>query len=115
MDNSFVLDLIEFHKIFLTDASKSISKLAEIQKKYPEEYSDLVKMQKDPSYLLKLSEKLDDESRKILIDSFIRASTLSTKLMMLYELSYEEKQELIKEIEKFSESMQNSIKLLKKK
>lgn len=106
----FVVELSKFYKSFLTDTINSIKILADIQKKHPNEYSNWVKIQKDPSAIIELSNRLDPESRKTLIDLFIRASALSRKIMIIYEMSIEEKNKLIKEIESFSESVDKNIK-----
>ena len=106
----FVIELSRFYKSFLTDTIDSIKILVDIQKKHPAEYLNWVKIQKDPSAIIELSDRLDPESRKTLIDLFIRASALSRKIMIIYEMSIEEKNKLIKEIESFSESVDKNIK-----
>lgn len=114
-EDNFLLSLVEFHKSFLDSTIDSIKQLLDIQGRFPKEYKDLVKLQKDPSYLLKVSERMGDEERKILIDLFIRASALAKKLSLLYELTVSEKEELVKEIGLFSKSMDKNIYLLGKK
>lgn len=107
-DKLFVTELSKFYKTFLTDTINSIKQLAEIQRKYPQEYNKWVKVQKDPSALIELSNSLDEESRKTLIDLFVRASSLAKKIMIIYEMSIEEKEKLIKEINAFSESIEKN-------
>ena len=73
-------------------------------------YKKWVQLQKDPSILLEFSKNLDDESRKDLIDLFVRASTISSKVMLIFDMSPEEKEKFINEIKRFSDSLDKDIK-----
>lgn len=55
------------------------------------------------------------EVSKILIELMVKASTLSKRMNQLFESSLEEKEKLSKDLETFSESMENNLKLLKEK
>lgn len=106
----FIIELSKFYKSFLTDTAKSIEQLKAMQESYPEDYKKWVQLQKDPSALLEFSKNLDDESRKTLIDLFVRASTISSKMMLIFEMTPEEKQKFIEEIKAFSDGIDKEIK-----
>ncbi len=106
----FIIELTKFYKSFLTDTIKSIEQLKHMQESYPEDYKRWVQLQKDPSALLEFSNNLDDESRKDLIDLFVRASTISSKVMLIFDMTPEEKEKFIKEIKRFSDSLNKDIK-----
>ena len=105
----FIIELTKFYKNFLTDTTKSIEQLKFMQENYPEDYKKWVQLQKDPSALLEFSNNLDDESRKDLIDLFVRASTISSKVMLIFDMSPEEKDKFINEIKRFSDSLDKDI------
>nr|MBA4405524.1 hypothetical protein [Nanoarchaeum sp.] len=111
----FIIELSKFYKIFLTDTARSIEQLKFMQEKYSEDYKNWVQLQKDPSALLELSKNLDNESRKTLIDLFVRASTISNKMVLIFEMSPNEKQKFVEEIKAFSDSLDKEIKEKDKK
>jgi hypothetical protein len=106
----FIVELTKFYKDFLTDTLKSIEQLKYMQEKYPDDYKKWVQLQKDPSALIEFSNNLDDESRKDLIDLFVRASTISSKIMLIFDMNPEEKEKFINEIKNFSGSLNKDIK-----
>ncbi len=115
IEEKFLLDLIHFYKKTLGDAASSVNMLKEIQLKFKDQYKDLVDLQEDPSILIGMSEKMAPEASKILIELMVKASTLSKRMNQLFESSLEEKEKLSKDIETFSVSMENNLKLLKEK
>ena len=108
-DKQFLIELVEFYKSFIGNTQQSIEKLAIIQDKFPKGYANLVKLQHDPSVLLEISNQIDDNERRIMLDLFFMASSISKKLSLLYELTSDEKRKLITDIENFSKRMDKNL------
>lgn len=104
-EEEFIKALTEFYGLFLGNVSRAILKLAEIQKKYKDEYNSLKELQTDPSKIEKYLDNLTDEQRGFLLRLFVKMARFEARLSRLFELSVKEKRELAKEIEEFSEEI----------
>ena len=98
---SFVEGMGLFYSAFLTSNSKSIEVLAELQKKFPNEYNQLKQMQSDPSIALEGLDGMDDEEKDQLITIFVRVATLERKMLRLFDSTPDQKIELVKELNDF--------------
>lgn len=101
-DERFFKELVLFYKESLENITQSIKRLANIQKDFPDHYETFKKLQKNPELLFKLKDKLPQDEQGILLEVFLRASTLGQRLNLLNELTYREKMILIKDINEFA-------------
>jgi len=114
-EDKFLIELVSFYTKSLGEAASSVLILKKIQSDFPDKYKDLIELQEDPSALIEISNKMDPELSKILIELMVKASTLSRRVNKLFELSVDEKDKLAEDLRTFSKSMENNIKLLKEK
>lgn len=98
----FVQDLITFYKSYISGSTESIRLLAEIQEKFPDEYTLLLEIKNDPTRIEQITEELTEDEKGMLIMIFIRASELGRKIYNLFESSAEEKRKLANDLDNFS-------------
>ena len=112
----FTLELIKFYKSFIGSSSDAIKILVNIQKNYENEYKIMEELKDDPTILDELTNKLSPEEKNALILVFVKASGIGRKMNKLFELSVNEKEALIDELNKFAEFVEKTLKeLIKEK
>jgi hypothetical protein len=108
----FVIELIKFYKASLSNSAESIRVLSKLQSKFPAEYELFKKSSLDPGMFLEMLESLDDTSRGILIDIYIKQDVLTKKLNLLFQMSSEDKLTFATDLEKFGKLVDLKIKKL---
>jgi DNA repair ATPase RecN len=111
----FGLSLIQFYKEFLLGTAKSVSLLAEIEKKYPEQYQTIKELKDDPKAITQLSEKMPEEVKTFLYSTIIETSTLGSRMNRLFDLTQVEKEKLSKDMCDFAERFEKKVNELAKK
>jgi hypothetical protein len=111
----FAINLIEFYKDSLCNSASSINKLAQLQKKFPKEYEVFKQASLDPTILPTILEKLDDESRGILVDIYFKQDVLSKKAHLLFQMGVKEKEEYAKQLADFGKLVDEKLKKLMEK
>ena len=111
-DKEFLVSLIEFYKNIIGNASHSVRSLKDVQSKFPNQYQLLLDLQNDPSKLLEITKQMDKRVSSIMINLFVRSSILSNKINNMFELTVDEKEDLAKDLESFSEEFTNSLREL---
>ena len=109
---TFVVALIKFYKASLSNSAESIRVLSRLQSEFPSEYNLFKKSSLNPDLLPEMLESLDDTSRGILIDIYIKQDVLTKKLNLLFQMSSEDKLTFATDLEKFGELVDLKIKKL---
>jgi hypothetical protein len=113
-NKNFGIELIKFYKEFLLGTAKSVKILADIEKKYPDSYKIIRELKDDPKAIIELSDSIPDDVKMVLFSIFVEASTLGQRMNRLFDLSKKEKEELSKDLEKFSDKVEKELdKLIK--
>ena len=113
-DEEFLNELLIFYQSSMKGLIGSVKQIAKVQKDYPKQYVIFKQLNKEPSLLIELGKGLSDKEKAILFELLIKSESLSKKMNVLFELSYEEKNILAKEIESFSKELIKIIDDLKK-
>jgi hypothetical protein len=106
----FAIKLIEFYKSTITSSIQSIKILAEIQRNFPKEYEIMEELKDDPSIVDQLADVLPQEEKDTMILIFIKASAIGRRMNKLFDLTVEEKEKLIKDLEDFAEFAEKRMK-----
>ena len=122
--DKFVLAFTEFIKKSICHYADIVDNIAEIQKKFPENYDDFVDFQKSPSSFLDIFDKIDEKEAKTvfllvrLLKLIIKTATIEQKVRNIIHLNYKQKKELatelrsiVNEIEREMEQMEEEIEL----
>jgi len=108
----FVRELIEFYKDFVKGSAKAVRTLADIQKKYEEEYETFVDLKEDPAQIEDLMKELSSEEKEVILLMLIKASSLGKRMNKLFDLPVEEKERLADDLDKFAEFAEKKLKEL---
>ena len=65
--NKFVGDFSKFYVDFFNRLGNSVLALASIQKKYPEEYNNIIQFGEDPTKVSDMLEKLSSENKSLIL------------------------------------------------
>lgn len=111
----FTMNLIKFYKSFIAGSVDSIKILADIQKNNPKEYELLIRLKNDPTAMEDAMTELSQEDKNVLMIIFIRASHLGNRLNNLFESTVDDKIKLAKDLEEFSNYVEEELSKLEKK
>ncbi len=111
-EKKFALELIRFYKEFLLGSSKSVVILADMEKKYPEQYQRLKQTKDNPQRLIELTIQMPDEVKETFLLIIVEGSVIGQKMNRLFDLSQDEKEKLAKEIEDFASRVDTKLKAL---
>ena len=106
----FARKLIEFYKSTIISSIDAIKILTEIQRKFPKEYEIVEELKDDPSIVDQLTDVLPQEEKDALILIFVKASYIGRKMKKLFDLTVEEKEKLIKDLEEFAKFTEKKMK-----
>lgn len=106
----FALRLIEFYKTSLTSANESIKILADIQKNYPDYYESVSEFKDDPMAIDELTENMTPDERDAILVILIRGSNIGKQASRLFNLTVNEKEKLIEDLEKFAAFVEKKLK-----
>lgn len=114
-EKEFLFHLIDFYKDNLLGLSKTVDKLANLQRDFKEEYELIKQITFNPSALPDILQKLNDESRGILINIYLKQDVLAKKSAMLFQMNETEKRTFSTEIAEFSKLVDAELKKLAEK
>jgi len=101
-NTEFLIELIKFFKGSICGTADSVNTLANIQKKFPEEYKEIQKSRLDPSKIDVIMEKMNPEEKDVFLLIYAKSSYIAPKLNRVFDLSLKEKQELAETITNFA-------------
>lgn len=108
----FLKGLLDYYKNFVGDSSKSVRKLAQLQKKYPKNYDDFKESQADPTAMLEMTEKLTGEEKAILFELIFRMSDLTRRAINVINLDVKQQEKLADDLEEFAKDTETKLKSL---
>lgn len=108
-NEKFFLDIMEFYEKFLSNTSEAIRKLSEIQEKNKKEYKEFKELPSDPQAIIEKIEKLDENTRGIFLEMFIKTQSFQRRLVNLFDLSPKEQRKLADDLDKFTEYMKKKL------
>ena len=109
LENDFADMFSEFYFSFFSSSSSSVNLLADIQKRFPEEYNSIKEFTRDPKAMEKLIDKLPPEKQGILLKILFKAGKFGSEMANLFESSEEQKRNLSKELNIFAEELRKTI------
>ncbi|MCL4376236.1 hypothetical protein M1558_01965 [Candidatus Parvarchaeota archaeon] len=113
-DIEFSKELIKFYKQMLEGPASSIETLAEIEEKFPDEYSIFKNLKDDPSTINTIVDKAPQDVKDALVIIMLKASNLGVKLSKLFDLTVEEKKQLARDLRSFGKETEGKLnKLIK--
>lgn len=104
-DEKFVNDFRKFYQMFFDCVSESVLFLADVQKKYKEQYQKIMDFNENPMSLDELIEKIPIEKQAILLRVLLKAGEFGKKFANLMEMSPKEKIAFAKDLKKFATDM----------
>lgn len=102
---NFITLFAKFYKEYFSASSDSIKLLADIQKKYPEQYDSIKKFSTDPQAIESIINELSPEDQSVLLKILLKAGIFGRKIALIFDLSPDEKIKLAAEMEDFAESL----------
>lgn len=108
----FLKGLLDYYKSFVGDSSKSVRKLAQLQKRYPRIYDDFKESQADPTTILEMTEKLTGEKKAILFELIFRMSYLARRAINVINLDIKQQEKLADDLEEFAKDMDTKLRSL---
>ena|GEM_PF-4305037 len=110
--SEFLVGLVDFYQTFFSGMSASTKKLSALQRKYPEQYNEILEFDKDSSAINDLLDNLDTDQQAILLRLLLKASTVGRRMSTLLHLNADEQKELAKDLEAFSKEYTKNLTML---
>lgn len=107
-------ELIRFYKSSVCGTADSIKALIEIEEKFPTEYKKIREAKIDPSQIDKMMDKMSPKEKDTFFVIFAKASYIAPKLNRVFDLSLEEKKELITTIKSFGDFTEKKLTVMQK-
>lgn len=108
-DNQFIQEFMEFYNEFVRSSSDAISKLADVQKNYPEKYELLRNLHNNPLDMVEDIEQLGEKQKDALLMVILKASRLGQRTKNVIQTTVEEKEDLIEDLDGFGEFVEEKI------
>jgi len=101
----FVVSFAEFYKKSFESSAELAEMLADIQKKYLDEYNKIREFSSDPTAVMDLVKKLEPKKQAILLNILLQAGDFGKRMSTLFDSSPEEKLKLAKDLRKFAKEL----------
>lgn len=108
-NGKFVEDFSKFYERFFSNIADSVEDLANVQKKYPNEYKKIQEFSRDPTALESLLKELPPEKQATILRLLLRAGDFGRRFATLIESSEKEKRKLSKELKEFAQELKKEI------
>jgi len=105
----FSLKLIDFYSDYITNSAQAVKKLADIEREYPEQYQIIRQAKFDPMSIDKIMENMTSEEKEIFFTLFMKSSLLGRKLVNLFDITADEKDDLAKELLDLSKEISDKL------
>ena len=116
--NEFFLDMADFVYDVLSQTSKFIDNLANLEENYPEDYQNLLEWRNNPLKIIEQLEQIEDDKIKGVIATkllkiFLKLAALSEKLTNIFFARSDKKREVAKELEDLANEVNECLTMAK--
>ena len=103
----FIDEFVVFYRDFMANMAENVSRVAQMQAKYPEQYKAVNEFSRDPEGVKMMLKELEVKEQAVLLITLFQAGQFAGRFVNLMDLSVKEQKKLAKDSREFSEELAN--------